>query len=485
MEDLLQYAVDYALKLGAIYAEARYQRDLSDYVSLVNGVPLSMGYSSSAGISVRVFTKKGVGFSATNTLTRDSIRDSVEKAYREAVISEKMRKTEINLSSEEAHRVSYMLYVKENPTEISLEEKLKELMDVDKALLETKINLPTRSLHIFTSYTEKIVCNSDGALISSKIPRVSYLFLIIANMPGKGTLMRWLQLGESGGWENFKRWNILDRTVSEAKVLAKVLEEGKTPPKEPVDVILGPELVGIIVHESCGHPSELDRIWGREGAEAGESYMKLEMLGERIGSDKVTVIDDPTIPNSYGFYLYDDEGVKARPRYLFKNGIINEFLMNREFASLLGTKSNAAARASQFDREPIIRMANTYMAPGDWSFEEMLKEVKKGVYIKSFAEWNICDRRWFQRYGGLEAYYIENGEIKYPVRNPFIEFTTKGFYSKVEAVGKEVEFFAATCGKGNPMQGVPVWAGGPHVLLRNVKLSVAPPKSSSPGKVML
>ncbi|HDI75213.1 MAG TPA: TldD/PmbA family protein, partial [Thermoprotei archaeon] len=125
MEDLLQYAVDYALKLGAVYAEARYQRDLSDHVSLVNGVPLSMSYSSSAGVSIRVFTRKGVGFSATNTLTKDSIRDSVEKAYREAAISEKMRKNEIKLSGEEAYRVSYMLYVKENPADISLEEKLK------------------------------------------------------------------------------------------------------------------------------------------------------------------------------------------------------------------------------------------------------------------------------------------------------------------------------------------------------------------------
>jgi len=478
MEDLLEYAVSCAIEKGAKYAEARYQVSLSDHVSLVNGVPLGVGFSSAAGISVRVFTERGVGFAATNEMTRESIREIVEEAYKKAKVSEKLRKKPINLTEEEAYRVSYILHVKENPVEISLEEKLGELGEIDKSLLEIKVQLPSRSLHLITSLSEKIFHNSEGAMIYSKIPRVALFAMFIVNVPGKGTAMRWIQLGESGGWENYKRWDVVKRAVEEVKTIAKVLEEGTAPPKEPVDVILGPELVGIIVHESCGHPSELDRIWGREGAEAGESYMKIDMLGKRIGSDKVTIIDDPTIPNSYGFYLFDDEGVKARPRYLFKDGLINEFLMNREFAALLNKKSNAAARASRFDREPIVRMANTYMAPGDSTFEEMLREVKKGVYIKSFAEWNICDRRWYQRYGGLEAYYIENGEIKHPVRNPFIEFTTEGFYSKVEAVGKEVEFFAATCGKGNPMQGVPVWIGGPHVLIRNVKLSVAPPKIS-------
>ncbi|RLF78940.1 TldD/PmbA family protein, partial [Thermococci archaeon] len=167
---------------------------------------------------------------------------------------------------------------------------------------------------------------------------------------------------------------------------------------------------------------------------------------------------------------YDDEGVKARPRYLIREGIINEFLMNREYAAYLGMKSNASARSTNYNREPIVRMANTYLAPGDYSFEELIEDVKLGVYMVSFNEWNIDDRRYQQRYIGREAYLIENGEIKHPVRRPILEITTKGLWSSVDAVGKEVEFYPGTCGKGEPGQGVPVWMGGAHARLREVVL---------------
>jgi len=117
-----------------------------------------------------------------------------------------------------------------------------------------------------------------------------------------------------------------------------------------------------------------------------------------------------------------------------------------------------------------VRMANTYLEPGDYSKEELFEDVKDGIYIKSFMEWNIDDRRFNQRYVGLEAYKIENGELKERVRNPVLEVTTIGLWSAVDAVGKDLEFQAAYCGKGDPMQGIPVWTGGPHIRLRDVTL---------------
>jgi TldD protein len=115
-------------------------------------------------------------------------------------------------------------------------------------------------------------------------------------------------------------------------------------------------------------------------------------------------------------------------------------------------------------------MANTYMEPGDYKFDELLEDIKFGIYIKNFTEWNIDDRRFNQRYVGLESYIIENGELKDMVRNPVIEMTTVGLFSSVDAVGSDLDFWAATCGKGDPMQGVPVWTGGPSIRLRNVNL---------------
>ena len=252
--------------------------------------------------------------------------------------------------------------------------------------------------------------------------------------------------------------------------MEKMLEKARSPPPGKIDLIIGPQVTGIAVHESTGHPYEADRIMGREAAQAGESFVKPEMLGTRIGSELVTVVDDPTIEGSYGFYLYDDEGVKARRRFLMKNGIINEFLQNRETAAKLGVKSNAAARASRYSLEPLVRMANTFMLPGDSTLEEMIKETKLGVYMKRFQEWNIDDRRFNMRMVGSEAYLIENGEIKHPVWRPTLEITTPKFYESITAVGKDLEFWAATCGKGDPAQGVPVWIGGPSVKLKEIQV---------------
>jgi TldD protein len=216
---------------------------------------------------------------------------------------------------------------------------------------------------------------------------------------------------------------------------------------------------------------EADRILGREMSQAGRSFIYKGgpfWIGTRIGSDCVTVADDPSVENSYGYYAYDDEGVKAKRRFLYKNGVINEFLHNRETAARLSTKSNASSRSINYDREAIVRMANTFVVPGEATEEELIEDVKYGVYMKSFTEWNIDDKRFNQRYVGKEAYLIEKGELKHPIARPIIETTTLKFWTAVDAVSKNIEFDAATCGKGDPGQGVPVYTGGPCIRLRGV-----------------
>jgi len=248
---------------------------------------------------------------------------------------------------------------------------------------------------------------------------------------------------------------------------AKSVKPGK------MDLVCGYEVTGIAAHESCVHPMEADRILGREMSQAGKSFISLGghfWLGTRIGSPAVTIIDDPTVKNSYGYYEYDDEGIKARPRYLYKNGVINEFLHNRETAAKMGTRSNGASRALNYDREAIVRMANTFVQPGDLNEEEMFEDIKQGVYMKSFTEWNIDDKRFNQRYVGREAYWVEKGKLKHPIARPVIETTTQIFWSAVDAVSKKLEYDAANCGKGDPMQGIPVYTGGPMIRLRRVHI---------------
>ncbi len=469
MEDLVELALDYGSG-KADYIEARYQKNVGTEIIMKNGVVEGASLIGDSGIGIRVLVNGGMGFGSTNILTKDSIRDTVDKAISLAKSSSKMRKEKIEFSEEDFTKIAYEVQTEKDFRDLDIEEKMEYLKLMEENVLSSGVNVPMRFLEYGDLLEEKIFVNSEGARIKSKIPRVSVMYNLVVYENGRTEQAPFVQYAYSSGLEEIDHAKPWEKAVEDVKALKNLILHGKNPPEGKIDVVISPEVSGIAVHESVGHPYESDRIFGREAAQAGESFVKPGMLGERIGSEVVNVIEDPTLPKSYGFYLYDDEGVKARPRYLIKDGIINEFLLNREYAKKLNLKSNAAARAINYNREPIVRMANTYLAPGDYNFEELVEDVKRGVYIKSFNEWNIDDRRFQQRYIGREAYLIEKGEIKDPVNRPIIEITTRALWSSVDAVGKDVEFYPGTCGKGEPMQGVPVWMGGAHARLRNITL---------------
>ncbi|HJX24088.1 MAG TPA: TldD/PmbA family protein [Candidatus Bathyarchaeia archaeon] len=471
MEDLGTFSVDYARSLGASYAEARIQRETGNTVILKNGNPEFSAFGDQVGIGVRVLANGALGFAATNRLEKSNLRRVVESALKMARASSDLVKKRIRMSEARAFRDRYEVKAKRDAESVSVEDKLHLLLEADKALVKDgKGALSARLLQLGDEVTEKTYVNSDGASIISIVPRVSFFYALTAIVKGIGTAQRLSQLGESKGWEAVEGWDLPTHLSREGSILVNILGKAKKPPEGEVDLVLGSEVVGIICHESCGHPCEADRILGREAAQAGESFVKQDMLGTRIGSESVTIVDDPTLPDSYGFYLYDEEGVKAGRRELIKNGIFTNFLHNRETAAEMGTESNGSARSVAYNREPIVRMANTYMQPGDHRFEELLEGIKEGVYIKTFMEWNIDDKRFNERYVGLEAYKVRNGELGELVRNPILEITTPGLYHSVDAVSKNVGYSAASCGKGDPMQGIPVYTGGGEVRLRKVRL---------------
>lgn len=474
-EDLLKYALDYALSLGAGYAEARYQRDVSESVVLKNGVPEVSASSVSRGIAVRVLVGNSLGFASTSELNRAAVRKMVKDAVALARAASRVLARGVRMGVGKLSRGKVEVKPRVRWDAVDTEAKTEYLKEADRAAVETceriGVKLPSRLIEVGRWDLEKHVITSDGADVAHVVPRITLDYLLTFHHPQRGTIQRFENLGEARGWEAAERWNLSERMEREAENLSKVLLEGVEPPRDSVDVVVGPEIVGLVCHESAGHPGEADRVLGREAAQAGETYVKPEMLGTRIGSEAVTVVDDPRLPGSFGYYLYDEEGVEARERVLIDRGTLRELLHNRETAAVFGVESNGASRASHYDREPIIRMANTYMRPGDHSVEELLEDIREGVYIKSYQEWNIDDRRWNQRYVGVEAYRVVGGELREPIRNPVLELTTRGFYSAIDAVGKDLTFSAGYCGKGDPMQGIPVWFGGPPVRLRNVRLS--------------
>ena len=477
MEDLLKMAIELSQELGASYSEARFQSDSGATFLLKNSSLEFIDFHVLAGIAIRVVVNGSLGFSSSNNLSRASVRSAVESAVSFARSTTKLVKKPVLLSNEEFSEDVVEIRPRIRFENVEFGAAVELFKEADSAIIEKAgkwgVKMASRILRVDAGTCTKFIVNSEGAKVRSSIPRTMFSYTLIGVHPQKGSAMRQSALGESRGWEAIERWDIVALMEEEGEAMGAVLEKGISPPKENLDVLLGSEVVGLVCHESTGHPSEADRILGREAAQAGESYLSADSIGMEIGSTVIDVIDDPTIPGSYGFYIYDDEGVKARKRYLIKEGKVAGFLHNRETAASFGTKSNGASRSLYYDKEPIVRMANTYLEAGDMSFEELIEDIEKGVYVRNFTEWNIDDRRFNQRYTGFEAYMIENGELGTPVRNPTIEMTTTGLYRAVDAVGKDLRFYGATCGKGDPMQGIPVWMGGPTIRLRNVKLGGA------------
>ncbi len=477
MDELALYAVEYARNLGASYAEARYHRRELRSISMRGDRIIGVSTRVSEGIGVRVLYEGSMAFAATGRLDREGVRSVVERAMSSARIFSSIVKSKITLSRERVGRASYEVKVLKPFESLALGDRVPYLKDLYIAAQNSlkEARLSTFIANYSEEIEEKIVINSDGAYIRSRIPRIEGFINIVISYPEKGSMSKWYEIAASKGLELLEEERVSDNISNTVRNMEEALIKGISPPREKVDVVLGPELVGLMMHEGVGHPLEADRVLGREAAQAGESYVKPEMVGKaRLGNRYANVIDDPTIPGSSGFYLYDDEGVPARPKALYREGVIAELLHNRETAARMGVNSNGSSRSMDYASEPIVRMSNTYLAPGDMEFEELIEDIELGVYIKNNMEWNIDDTRWQHRYIGLEAFMIEKGELGRPVRNPVLEITTGDFLSSITGADKTLEFFPGTCGKGEPSQGVPVWMGGPNVRISKIYLGVAP-----------
>jgi TldD protein len=460
MEDyseLVGYAISSAEKHDVDYADAYLQSANGRSYAVEQGRLNGSSYYEKSGIRIRLVKDKRLYTFTTNKMDKDKIGKLIS-GYKG------FNGVDTVLSGEKAVTAKYKV---EERKKLADADVLKDLLEIDKVLSKTK-HMKFRSLYGMVGKVKTVFQNTDGSVIEAAIP-AAQSFASITVESGRETRQRFLQFGGVGGYELLNRSKIEDTLLDEAKALVNVIDKGvrlsDSEMKRIRNVVIAPEITGIAVHESIGHPNEADRVFLREAAQAGTSYINKDNLGLEIGSPAVTIIDDPTIPNSNGFYLYDDEGVRSRPRTIVRDGIQDELLLNRSYARVLGKKSNAAARSDYYSNEPLIRMANTYLKPGSATFEELISEARDGVYIKSFMEWNIDDTRSFSRYQGSEAYMIKGGRLGKPVKNYRLESKTIDFWHAVRLVDREFELFLGNCGKGEPMQGVPVTMGGASALL--------------------
>ncbi|MHB1439506.1 MAG: TldD/PmbA family protein [Cuniculiplasma sp.] len=449
------------LSKKAKYSEVRYMSSESVQASMRNSEFMGEGSSSGEGIAIRALNNSiSMGFISSFDMEKlDVIIDRVLK--------NSMKTGRNKLDTSGGIRDKWEATGKHRVEDLQSSDRIEIMKGADELMKSHELSVRVNYIH--HKNIREIFENSSGSLIESAYSRIGY-FMVGGYKDANSFEQIYRQFGTTGGMESFDELEVEQKirdTVGNLKVISS------SPAAKPgkYDVVISPEIAGIVAHESCGHPTEWDRITGREGSLAGESFLTGKKYPFKVGSEVVNVIDDPTVKGSYGYYRYDNEGVKARKRYLYKGGMTNEFIHSRESAANLGVEPNGGGRASDWDMEPLARMSTTYIEPGDFSFEELIEDVKNGVYIRTYTEWNIDDIRFNEKYVGSEAYLIENGKITGRLRKPTIETNTINFYSSIDAVSNELEFSAGTCGKGDPEQGVDTWMGGPSVRLRNIYIS--------------
>ncbi len=457
--DLIDKILEYA-SANSSYAEARFMDITSNYLSYRNGEFEGLDFGRESGYAVRV-VNNSISMAYSNSSRWDDVKRSVDMALER---SRFRGKNSIYRGKEV--KDSWKVQAKKKIEDFSIEDKSAILKENDSIMKDGGASVRVNGLS--DKRIRQFYRNSMGSEISGDISRIYYHYMV--GVVESGEFEQSVEhYGASSGYEYIDGLNLQEKIGHDISDLHQSAAAPRINPGK-FDIIVGPEISGIVAHESCGHPTEYDRIIGREGAQAGESFLTGKKIPFRIGSEAVNVIDDPSMEGSFGYYRYDDEGVKSRKRYLYKDGMASDYILNRESAGILGVESNGGGRTASWNLEPLARMSTTYIEPGNHGFEELFDGIKKGVYIKSFTEWNIDDIRFNEKYVGKEAYFITDGEVSGRVRRPVIETNTISFYSAVDAVGKDLEFNAGTCGKGDPMQGVDVWMGGPHMRLRSVHL---------------
>jgi len=460
-EELALFAINHARKLGAEYADARLETHYNELVIVANGRVERAIVSQKRGIGVRTLVKGAWGFQSTTNLMKDGVKNAVSTAFNVAKASSKYVSKPVKLAPTRAYRDSYASTQDIDLEDVAFEDKLKEMLIWERKLHVSK-TVVRGILEYYGIKIGKLFVNSEGANIRFAN---TLTWATLKADAKRGDLTQYYEktIGHSGGYEIFNKQD-MEKVAQEVGHKADALLKAK-PAREEKDatVILDPDYLALLSHEITGHPSEADRILGREAAWAGTSWWAGK-IGQKIGSKYFTVYDDSTVPGTFGYYLYDDEGVKARRKILVEKGMLKNHMHSRETASVFNVEPNGGMRAITFEYIPLIRMSNTFFADGDWKYEEILEDTKHGYFISSMRHPSIDDKRYNWTISAQEGFEIKNGELTTHLRDIALSSTAPRFFESIDAASKKGEIAPVPgCGKGDPMQGLYVGNGGPYL----------------------
>ena len=478
MKDLAEAALNAAQVKGASYADVRVDERVQQDIVVKNGQLAAVSDDVSEGLGVRVIVDGAWGFAGSARLDQNELQEVVDRAIRIARASARVGLTPVNLGPPVTSRGKYRTPVERDPFSVPLSEKVDLLLRADEAMGSVKgITIREGSMEFIRQ--RKLFASTEGALTEQELFESGAGIEATATTPddvqNRSYPNSFGRHQGSGGYEYITGLE-LDRHGHRIAEEAVALLTAPQCPSGIKTLILDASQVGLQIHESCGHPTELDRVFGMEAAYAGTSFMTPEKLNHlRYGSQKVTITADALTPTGLGTFGWDDEGIPAQRSYLIKEGLFVGYLTSRETASVLGQQSNGTMRADGWNRIPLIRMTNVSLEPGDSSLEAMIADTKDGVYMETNRSWSIDDKRLNFQFGTQLAYEILDGKRGRLLKNATYAGITPEFWNSCDAIGGRSEWKVwglANCGKGQPPQVAHVAHGAAPARFQNVRVGI-------------
>ena len=478
MRDLLRDLMDTA-STRVDYADARHVHLRQETVAMRNGELDELDAHEEEGFGVRVQVGGGWAFAAAAGSDRAAAEQALERAL--AIAEAQPRAGAAALAPEPPATGTYASPATVDPFSVPLDDKLALLAEADAAM-RAEPRVTVALAHAQSRVEHKLFASTEGALCEQRLTECGGGVEATA-VGAAGTQERSYPASHAGGvaqagWEHALALDLAGNAPRVAEEAAALLDAPPCP-DGPTTLVLAGEQLGLQIHESVGHAVELDRILGYEASYAGTSWVPVDGLGSlRYGSEAMSVTADAALPGALGSFRWDDEGVPAQAIPIVREGELRGFLSSRESAAEAGLeRSGGCARGESFARQPIVRMTNVSLDPGDGgSLDELLAGVDRGVYIDNNRSWSIDSRRLNFQFGGQAAWEIVDGQLGRLLRDPVYAGITPTFWASLDAVCSADEWRLTSltdCGKGEPGQVAHVSHGGAPARFRDVLVGSA------------
>ncbi|MGH2471337.1 MAG: TldD/PmbA family protein [Candidatus Limnocylindria bacterium] len=465
--------VHIASSRGAMYADARSVEREHEAVSVKDGAVESVTRTADRGLAFRVVHKGAWGFAATDRTDASAVRGLVDEALRRADAAASVQRRKVTLAAVAAQRGEYRTSLKRDPFAVPLAERIDHLRAVDSASVGP--NIRTRRSQVAAYRTRKHLVTSEGTDVSQEIVEAGAGLSVLAVKAGRKPAGRYdSRLVRQAGWEYVEHLDLVARAAryrddAEATLDAPLAAE------KPTTLVFAPEFLALLVHESCGHPTEADRLLEHEVAFAGTTFMWPQDRGKlRYGSSHVSMTADATVPGGMGTFGWDDDGVPAMRTKLVDKGIFVGYLTSRETAGALGVPvAIGSARAEGWQHFPIVRMVNVSLDPGTTPYPDLLRGVESGLLMEAPASYSLDDKRQNFHFSTQSARVIRNGQLEGYVRGVGFQSLTPDFWGRCDVVADDWELHGfLSCAKGEPLQLMRVGHGAAHARFRDVPIEV-------------